>query len=128
LGGDSLGDLPNKGSSRGGGSPNRNPHGGSSLNHPIGFYGWLTLDSRMFMPLWYPPVAIQFELTSKLPYWKLQYPTYTKDTDPDAHIKVFKKIIKVNGEIVEVNIINLFGFTLGSIHYIMTHSNVTNVE
>jgi hypothetical protein len=50
--------------------------------------------------------------TNKLPYHKLQYPTYVKDTNPNAHIKVFKKTIKVNGEIVEANIINLFGFTL----------------
>jgi hypothetical protein len=35
-----------------------------------------------------------------------------KDINPDAHIKVFKKTIKANGETVEVNIINLFGFTL----------------
>jgi hypothetical protein len=47
-----------------------------------------------------------------LPYKKLQYPTYVKDTDLDAHIKVFKKAIKANGEIMEVDIINLFGFTL----------------
>jgi hypothetical protein len=35
-----------------------------------------------------------------------------KDIDLDAHIKVLKKAIKTNGEIVEVDIINLFGFTL----------------
>jgi hypothetical protein len=29
-----------------------------------------------------------------------------------AHIKVFKKAIKANGETLEVDIINLFGFTL----------------
>jgi hypothetical protein len=46
-----------------------------------------------------------------LPYKKLQYPIYVKDNDLDAHIKVFKKAIKVNGEIVEADIINLFGFT-----------------
>jgi hypothetical protein len=43
---------------------------------------------------------------------KLQYPTYVKDTYPSACIKVFKKAIKANREIMEVNIINLFGFTL----------------
>jgi hypothetical protein len=64
------------------------------------------------MPPWYPSIVVQSEPTSKLPYWKLQYPTYTKDIDPNAHIKVFKKIIKVNGKIVEADIINLFGFTL----------------
>ncbi len=40
-----------------------------------------------------------------------------KDTDLDAHIKFFKKTIKANGETVEADIINLFGFTLQSIHY-----------
>jgi hypothetical protein len=38
--------------------------------------------------------------------------TYVKNIDPDAHIKLFKKAIKANSEIVEVDIINLFGFTL----------------
>jgi hypothetical protein len=47
------------------------------------------------------------EPTTKLPYKKLQYPTYIKDTDSDAHIKVFKKAIKTNDETVEVDIINL---------------------
>jgi hypothetical protein len=35
-----------------------------------------------------------------------------KDIDPDACIRVFKKAIRTNGKIVEVDIINLFGFTL----------------
>jgi hypothetical protein len=43
---------------------------------------------------------------------KLQYPTYVKDTDLDVHIKVFKKVIKANGETMEVDIINLFSFSL----------------
>jgi hypothetical protein len=35
-----------------------------------------------------------------------------KDINLDAHIKVFKKAIRVNGEIMEAEIINLIGFTL----------------
>jgi len=35
-----------------------------------------------------------------------------KDIDHDVHIKVFKKVIWINGEIVEVDIINMFGFIL----------------
>jgi len=35
-----------------------------------------------------------------------------KDTDPDAHIRVFKKIIRGIGETMEADIINLFGFSL----------------
>ncbi len=67
----------------------------------------------MFIPPWYQPPIVQhvLEPTTKLPYKKLQYPTYVKDTNLDAHIKVFKKAIKANGEIVETNIINMFGFT-----------------
>jgi hypothetical protein len=64
------------------------------------------------MPPGYPLIAIQYEPTSKLPYQKLQYPTYVKDIDHDAHIRVFKKTIKINGETMEANIMNLFGFIL----------------
>ncbi len=46
-----------------------------------------------------------------MPYRKLQYPTYVKDTNLDVHIKVLKKAIIVNGEIMELNIINMFGLT-----------------
>jgi hypothetical protein len=68
----------------------------------------------MFIPPWYQPFIVQLvpKPPTKLPYRKLQYPTYVKDTNPDAHIRMFKKAIKANGEIVEVNIINMFGFTL----------------
>jgi len=67
----------------------------------------------MFKPPWYPPLIAQhvLKLTSKLSYRKFQYPTYVKNINPNAHIKIFKKVIKANGEIVESNIINMFGFT-----------------
>ncbi len=35
-----------------------------------------------------------------------------KDIDPNAHIRVFKKTIKANGETTEANINNLFSFAL----------------
>jgi hypothetical protein len=68
----------------------------------------------MFIPPWYQQHVVQPipKSTIKLPYKKLQYPTYVKDIDPYAHIKLFKKAIRTNSEIVEVDIINLFGFTL----------------
>jgi hypothetical protein len=68
----------------------------------------------MFIPPWYQPPFLQLvpKPTTKLPYKKLQYPTYVKDTNLDVHIKVFKKAIKANCETMEANIINLFGFTL----------------
>jgi hypothetical protein len=59
----------------------------------------------MFRPPWYPPlVAHLLELASKLSYKKLLYPTYVKDTNPNAHIRVFKKVIKGNGEIVKLTL------------------------
>jgi hypothetical protein len=74
--------------------------GGPSFNPLVGSYGWLTLDMCMFIPPWYQPPIVQLvsKTTTKLPYMKLQYPTYVKDTDPNAHIRVFKKAIKANGE------------------------------
>jgi hypothetical protein len=45
-------------------------------------------------------------------YVKLQYPTSVKDIDLDAHYRIFKKTIKANGEMVEINIINIIGFIL----------------
>jgi len=59
------------------------------------------------MPPWYPLVVVWYEPTSKLPYKKLQYPTFVKDTNFDVHIKVFKKVIRAKKETVEVDIINL---------------------
>jgi hypothetical protein len=87
----------------------------------------------MFITPWYQPLVVQLvpEPTTKLPYMKLQYPTYVKDTNNDAHIRVFKKAIKANGEIVEVDIINMSGFTLkDSIsewgkNYVQDHPNCT---
>jgi hypothetical protein len=82
--------------------------GEQPFNPPVGSFGWPTLDSRMFIPPWYQPLIVQpiLEPATKLPYTKLQYPTYVKDTNPNAHIRVFKKAIKTNGEIMEIDIIN----------------------
>jgi hypothetical protein len=81
-------------------------------NPPIGLYEWPSVGPRTFMPPWYPPIQIQFEPTNKLQYKKLQCPTYMKDTNLNIHIKVFKKAIEANKEIMEANIIDLLGFTL----------------
>jgi hypothetical protein len=40
------------------------------------------------------PIPILPEPTNKLPYQKLQYPTYVKDVDLDAHVGIFKKMIR----------------------------------
>jgi hypothetical protein len=67
----------------------------------------------MFIPPWYQPPIVQpvSELIAKMPYMKLQYPTYVKYTDLNVHNKVFKKAIQTIGEIIKSNIINMFGFT-----------------
>jgi hypothetical protein len=106
------------------------------FNSHVGSFGWLALDPCMFIPSWYQPHVVQHvsKLATKLPYKKLQYPTYVKDTDPNAHIRVFKKAIKANGEMVEANIINLFGFTFRDNifewgeNYIQDHPNCTFEE
>jgi hypothetical protein len=99
--------------SLGGNSPKGDPLGDPPFNPLIKSFGWPVPNPHMFIPPWYPLFTTQLvpELASKLPYRKLQYSTYVKDIDLDAHIKIFKKTIKVNGEIVETNIINMFGFT-----------------
>ncbi len=43
------------------------------------------------MPPWYQLVVVQFKPTSKLPYQKLPYPTYTKDIDHDAPTLEFSR-------------------------------------
>jgi hypothetical protein len=35
-----------------------------------------------------------------------------KDSNPNAHVRIFKAAIKANGEIEDAEIINLFSFTL----------------
>jgi hypothetical protein len=110
-----MGGEPPRGSPNGrsprGGMFDQCPLGGLPPDPLLGFYGLPTLDSRIFMPPWYPSIVGQFEPTSKLPYQKFQYPTYVKHNNPNAHIRVFKKKIKANGQTMETNIINLFGFT-----------------
>jgi hypothetical protein len=107
----SLGDSLNGGSPRGG-SLDGDPHGGPPPNPVVGTYGWPTPNPRMFIPPWYPPIIVQPKSISKLPYIKFQYPTYVKDIDLDVHIRIFKKMIKANGETMQTNIMNLFNFTL----------------
>jgi hypothetical protein len=119
-----------------GSSFEKHPLGGPPFNPHVGFYGWPTLDPCMFIPPRYPQPIIQLvpKPITKLPYRKLQYPTYVKDTNLDVHIKVFKKAIKANGETMEVNIINLLGFTLQNNiiewgeNFIQNHPNYTFKE
>jgi hypothetical protein len=84
----------------GGVMPQKQPNGDWSIPN----LGWGT-----FVPPWYP----QYVAPIRPPTRKhLLYSTYVKDTYHDVHIRVFKKVIKANGEIVNENIINFLGFTL----------------
>jgi hypothetical protein len=91
-----------------GSSFRRDPLGEPPFNPPITCFGWLAHVLCMFTPPWYQPPVVQIvlESTTKQPYNKLQYPTYVKGTNPDVHIRVFKKAIK--GATMKVDIINLF--------------------
>jgi hypothetical protein len=108
LNGGQFGNSPRR-SSSGGDSPGKPP-----FNPHVRSFEWLTPNLYMFIAPWYQPPVMQpiEEPTTKLPYRKLQYPIYVIDINPHVHIRVFKKAIKANGEVVEFDIINLFGFTL----------------
>ena len=67
-----------------------------------------------YFPPWYttlpPPQTV---MPSSLPSRKsLPYPLYQAGTDPDAHIRVFKKAIRANRETEDDEMINLFCYTL----------------
>ncbi len=100
--------------SHGGSSPKGDPCGGPPFNPLVELFGWLALDPHMFLSPWHPPIVAQLTLkqTIKLLYKNLKYSTYVKDVDPNAYVRIFKEAIKNNGETVEVDIINLFDFTL----------------
>ncbi len=50
------------------------------------------------------------------PYcWPLNYPKYVKDSDLNVHVRMFKVTIRENSETYDVEIVNLFGFTLRDI-------------
>jgi hypothetical protein len=83
------------GYSHGGSSPKGDLPKRSPFNPHVGSFKWLAPDLRMFIPPRYQAP-----------------PTYIKDIDLDAHIKVFNKAIKANGQTMETDFINLLGFTL----------------
>jgi len=50
------------------------------------------------------------------PYCRpLNYLEYVKNSDPNAHVRVFKPTIRVNNETYDVKIVNMFSFTLKDI-------------
>jgi hypothetical protein len=44
-------------------------------------------------------------------HWPLNYPEHVKDSNLDAHVRVFKVGIKANNKTNDVEIVNLFSFT-----------------
>jgi hypothetical protein len=55
-------------------------------------------------------------LPPNMPYHQpLNYLEYVENTNPNVHVRVFKAIIKANGETYDVEIVNLFNFTLKDI-------------
>jgi hypothetical protein len=61
----------------------------------------------MKMDLGRPPLPLD------RPYCQpLNYPEYVKDYDPYALVRIFKTTIRTNGETEDVEIVNLFSFTL----------------
>jgi hypothetical protein len=64
----------------------------------------------------------------------LNYLEYVKDSNPNAHVTVFKAAIRENGEIEDAKMVNLFIFTLKDIvsdycnNYMGDYQNCTFVE
>ncbi len=42
----------------------------------------------------------------------LNYFEHTKNSNQDAHLRIFKAVIKANGETIDEEITNMFNFTL----------------
>jgi hypothetical protein len=59
------------------------------------------------------------ERRRKLPRNNLEnpLPRYVKDSNLDVHVRVFKAVIKANGEIEDAEFVNLFSFTLRDIMF-----------
>jgi hypothetical protein len=73
---------------------------------PLRYFGLLMVNLGM------PP------LTPNRPYHRpFNYPEYVKDSDPYAHVRIFKAAIRVNGEIKDAKIINPFSFTFKDIMF-----------
>jgi hypothetical protein len=71
---------------------------------PLGYFGLLMMNPHR------PP------LPPNRPYRRPHnYLRYVKDSDPNAHVKVFNIAIRTNGELEDVEIVNLFSFTFKDI-------------
>jgi len=44
-------------------------------------------------------------------HWPLKYLEYVKYSDPDVHVRVFKVSIRINSEMDDPKIVNMFIFT-----------------
>jgi hypothetical protein len=94
---------------------------------------WLGSPWNSWCPLWYLPLA---PTTHVAPSSRksLLYPIYSVGTNPNAHVWLFWKAIQANGEERDVNIMNLFCFTLRNAilewgkNFIQFHSGCTFLE
>ncbi len=92
---------------RGGGSNPLGPLGPLGPPRPLGYFGLPMLDPCI------PP------LPPNRPHRRpLNYFWYVKDFDPNADVNVFKAAIRVNNEIDDAKIVNMFNLTL---KYIMSN-------
>jgi len=88
--------------------------GGGGLNppRPPGPPGPLRYFGMPMLNLGKPP------LPPNRPYCQpFNYPKYVKDSNPNVHVRVFKATVKANGETEDVEIVNLFSFTLRDIMF-----------
>jgi hypothetical protein len=86
---------------------------------------------------WYLPsysMAPSLPLMTPTNQKSLPYLIYNVGTKPDAHVWVFRKAIQANGERNDLNIFNLFCFTLKDVIlewgeiFIQSHPNYTFVK
>jgi hypothetical protein len=88
-----------------------NPKGrGSNPPEPPGILGPSRCFGSPMMNPSRPPLPLN------KPYHRPRnYLEYVKDSDPKVHVRIFKASIRINGEIEDVEIVNLFSFTLKDI-------------
>ncbi len=102
------------------------------MTTPIG-RPWLGSSWMTWYLPWYsmaPSLPLMIPTNQK----SLAYPIYNVGTKPNAHIWVFQKVIQANGEGNDLNISNLFCFTLRDVilewgeNFIQSHPGCTFVK
>jgi hypothetical protein len=52
---------------------------------------------------------------NRLYHWPFNYLEYVKDSNLDVHVRIFKAAIRTNSKTNDVEIVNLFSFTISDI-------------